>query len=58
MLDRVGIVKERLDPAGKIFIRGEWWDAEVEGNEPVEVGSRVVTERMVGLKLLVRPSDD
>jgi membrane-bound ClpP family serine protease len=51
-------VKERLDPAGKIFIRGEWWDAEVEGDEPVEVGSRVVTEQMVGLKLVVRPDED
>jgi len=58
MLDRVGIVKERLGPAGKIFIRGEWWDAEVEGDQPAEVGSRVVTKRMVGLKLLVRPYDD
>ena len=58
MLDRVGIVKERLDPAGKIFIRGEWWDAQVEGDQPVEVGSRVVTTRMIGLKLLVRPYDD
>jgi membrane protein implicated in regulation of membrane protease activity len=58
MPDRVGVVKERLDPEGKIFIRGEWWDAEVEGDQPVEVGSRVVTKRMVGLKLLVRPCDD
>jgi membrane protein implicated in regulation of membrane protease activity len=58
MLDRVGIVKERLDPAGKIFIRGEWWDAEAEGDQPVEVGSRVVTKRIVGLKLMVRPDDD
>jgi membrane protein implicated in regulation of membrane protease activity len=58
MLDRVGIVKERLDPAGKIFIRGEWWDAEVEGDQAAEVGSSVVTKRMVGLKLLVRPYDD
>jgi membrane protein implicated in regulation of membrane protease activity len=58
MLDRVGIVKERLDPAGKIFIRGEWWDAEVEGDQPVEVGARVVTKRMVGLKLVVRALED
>jgi len=58
MLDRVGIVKVRLDPAGKIFIRGEWWDAEVEGDQPVEIGSRVVTKRMVGLKLMVRPYEE
>lgn len=58
MLGRVGIVKERLDPAGKIFIRGEWWDAEVEGDQPAEVGSRVVTKRIVGLKLMVQPCDD
>jgi membrane protein implicated in regulation of membrane protease activity len=58
MIGRVGIVRERLDPSGKIFIRGEWWDAQVSGNEPVEVGSRVVTVRMEGLKLYVRPLDD
>ncbi len=58
MLNRVGVVKQRLDPEGKIFIRGEWWDAEVEGDGPVEVGSRVVTKRMVGLKLLVQPCDE
>jgi membrane protein implicated in regulation of membrane protease activity len=58
MIGRVGIVRERLDPMGKIFIRGELWDAEVQGGEPVEVGGRVVTERMVGLKLVVRPVED
>jgi hypothetical protein len=58
MIGRVGIARERLDPMGKIFIRGELWDAEVEGGEVVEVGGRVLTERMVGLKLLVRPFHD
>jgi membrane protein implicated in regulation of membrane protease activity len=58
MLNRVGVVKERLDPEGKIFIRGEWWDAEAEGGQAVEVGSRVVTRRMIGLKLVVEPCDD
>ena len=58
MVGRVGIVKERLAPAGKIFIRGEWWDAEVEGDQPIEAGSRVVTKKMVGLKLVVVPLED
>jgi hypothetical protein len=58
MIGRVGIVRERLDPTGKIFIRGEWWDAQVEGGGPVEVGERVVTERMQGLTLTVRALDD
>jgi membrane protein implicated in regulation of membrane protease activity len=58
MLNRVGIVKERLQPEGKIFIRGEWWDAEVEGGQPVEVGSRVVVKGIVGLKLVVVPFRD
>jgi membrane protein implicated in regulation of membrane protease activity len=58
MLNRVGIVKERLAPEGKIFIRGEWWDAEVEGDQPVEAGGRVITRRMVGLKLVVEPCAD
>lgn len=55
MIGRVGVVRERLSPGGKIFIRGELWDARVEGGEPVEIGARVVTERMDGLTLTVRP---
>lgn len=58
MIGRVGTVRERLAPAGKIFIRGEIWDAQVKGDEPVEVGTRVVTERMDGLTLTVRPLRD
>lgn len=58
MIGRVGIVRERLNPVGKVFIRGELWDAEAKGNAPIEVGDRVVTERMVGLRLTVRPLDD
>jgi membrane protein implicated in regulation of membrane protease activity len=58
MIGRVGIVKERLDPEGKVFIRGEWWDAETEGGQTVEAGRRVVTRRMVGLRLVVAPVDE
>jgi membrane protein implicated in regulation of membrane protease activity len=58
MIGRVGIVRERLAPEGKIFIRGELWDAVAEGSDPAEVGSRVVTEKMVGLRLHVRPLSD
>jgi membrane protein implicated in regulation of membrane protease activity len=58
MIGREGVVRERLNPTGKIAVRGELWDAEVEGDAPVELGVRVVTEKMVGLKLMVRPVDD
>ena len=58
MIGRVGIVREELNPTGKVFMRGELWDAEMEGGEVVEIGGRVVTERMVGLKLFVRPFHD
>jgi len=30
----------------------------VEGDQPAEVGTRVVTKRMVGLKLVVQPLED
>jgi membrane protein implicated in regulation of membrane protease activity len=54
MIGRVGIVRERLDPAGKVFIRGELWDAVLEDGDPVEIGRRVSTRRIDGLTLYVR----
>lgn len=55
MIGQKGVAKERLDPSGYIFIRGELWKAEViEGSPPVEEGETVRVEGTRGRILLVR----
>ncbi len=52
MIGLVGRTSTALDPAGKIFIRGEYWNVEAE--EPVEAGEAVEVVAVDGLRLRVR----
>jgi len=47
-----GKAESGINTAGKVFIRGEHWDA--ESDEPIEAGSRVRVEAVNGLKLKVK----
>ena len=38
MLGAVGVARERLDPAGTVFVHGEYWTA--DSDEPLEAGER------------------
>ena len=53
MLGEIGIARTALDPAGKVFIRGEYWDAEATASVAEGAGVRVVA--VEGLKLRVAP---
>ena len=56
MIGALGIVKERLDPAGYIQVAGELWKAEhFETAQPIEKGERVRVVKMKGLRLFVTP---
>lgn len=52
MIGEVGEVRERVAPAGKIFIHGEYWNA--VSDEPLEVGERAQVVAIDGLRLHVR----
>ena len=56
MIGLVGQVEAAIDPAakrrGKIFVRGEYWNA--EAGEAIEVGEAVAIEAVEGLTLRVR----
>lgn len=52
LIGEVGVVKERLDPEGLIFVHGEYWRA--VASEPIEEGERVQVEGMDGLLLKVK----
>lgn len=45
LLGEIGEVRVKLDPFGKIFVHGEYWNA--EGNEEIAVGAKV---RVVGFE--------
>ncbi|HUI25294.1 MAG TPA: nodulation protein NfeD [Candidatus Kryptonia bacterium] len=52
LVGEVAEVRERLAPAGKIFVRGEYWNAVAD--EPVEIGQQVRIVAVDGLKVTVR----
>ncbi|MDP2997057.1 MAG: nodulation protein NfeD [Bryobacterales bacterium] len=53
MLGEIGVARTPLDPAGKVFVRGEYWDA--ESPCPVAEGAAVRIVAVEGMKLRVKP---
>lgn len=51
MIGRTGEAKSRIAPAGKVFVEGEYWDA--ESDEVIEEGERVKVIALKGMKLKV-----
>ena len=47
-----GIALTDLAPSGRIFVHGEYWEADAA--EPVEKGAKVVVDRVEGMRLRVR----
>jgi membrane-bound serine protease (ClpP class) len=53
MVAEIGEARTALAPRGKVFVHGEYWDA--ESSTPVEEGARVRVVRVDGLLLKVEP---
>ncbi len=53
LLDEIGEARTPLTPRGKVFVRGEYWDA--ESSTPVQPGARVRVVGVTGLLLKVEP---
>jgi membrane-bound serine protease (ClpP class) len=54
MVGQVGVVRKTLDPSGQVFVHGELWQAQTEG-DPIPAGSPVRVEGVDGLTLRVAP---
>jgi len=54
MVGLVGTVVDRLDPAGRIRVRGELWNAVLEDGDSADLGDRVQILGAEGLTLRVR----
>jgi len=56
LVGEVGEVRQRIapdSPAGRIFVHGEYWNADAD--RIIEVGERVEVVRVDGMRLTVRP---
>jgi membrane-bound serine protease (ClpP class) len=56
MIGEIGSAITHLVPEGKVFVRGEYWDA--VSSQPVAVGTRVRVTAMEKLRLTVEPVPD
>jgi membrane-bound serine protease (ClpP class) len=52
LIGEEGRAESGIAPEGKVFIRGEYWDA--RSDEPISAGSRVTVEAVEGMHLKVR----
>lgn len=53
-----GVVKQRLEPEGYVFVHGELWKARpVHAGQPVELGTRVRVAAAEGMLLLVETAE-
>ena len=58
MLGQIGVVRQRLDPTGLVFVHGELWQAR-SSSEPIEPGTPVRIERIDDeLVLEVAPAEE
>jgi membrane-bound serine protease (ClpP class) len=55
MLGEPGVVITALAPAGKVRVRGEYWDAVGPPGAHLEPGSRIRITAVEGLQLAVKP---
>lgn len=56
-MDR-GTAATDLAPRGKVYVHGEYWDAESVDGATITAGTDIVVERNAGMRLYVRSADD
>ncbi len=53
LIDEIAVARTPLNPEGKVFLQGEYWDA--ISSRPVDVGTHVRVTAVQGLKVTVEP---
>ena len=54
LIGEQAVVRSPLDPVGHVFVRGALWRAVADDSAALQVGDRVVVEKVEGLTLTVR----
>lgn len=57
IIGQIVVAKTDIDPVGKVFIEGAWWNAETD-DMPIKMGERVKVVGMEGLKLKVKKEEN
>lgn len=57
LIGMVGQARSKLDPRGKVFVEGAFWDAENVGSEQIDAGDHVVVQALDGLLLKVKRTE-
>ena len=52
LIGETGLVKERIDPIGYVFVAGELWKASAD--EPLDIDTEVVVTEVDNLKIKVK----
>jgi membrane-bound serine protease (ClpP class) len=52
LVGSVATARTALSPVGTVFVKGEWWEAEIEG-DPIQAGERVRIKSVEGFRLRV-----
>ncbi len=55
LVGQEGIARSDLNPTGKVFLLGEWWEAELQDADFLPAGSPVIVTGREGFNLFVRP---
>jgi membrane-bound serine protease (ClpP class) len=53
LIDEIAVARTPLNPEGKVFLHGEYWNA--VSSKPVDPGAHVRVTAVQGLKLTVEP---
>jgi membrane-bound serine protease (ClpP class) len=54
MIGEIGVVREKLAPRGSVFVHGEYWKAEADGE--IDAGAKVEVIGVHRMVLRVRPA--
>ena len=54
LIGEIGEVRARLSPSGKVFVHGEYWNAQTQADGQIDVGERVQIVGYDGMNLTVK----
>jgi membrane-bound serine protease (ClpP class) len=54
LIGKIGEVRATLNPSGKVFVHGEYWNAQTQADGPIDVGDKVQIIGYEGMNLKVK----
>jgi membrane-bound serine protease (ClpP class) len=54
LIGKIGEVRATLNPSGKVFVHGEYWNAQTQTDVPIDVGDKVQIVGYEGMNLKVK----